>query len=308
MSETGSGRVGLAIAMLVVTPLFWAGHSVVGRIIANEIPTFSLVSLRWLAAFVLFMLFVHRRVWAERWLVIKYWRYVLMTSLIGPTLFPMFLYAGLKTTTVTNTSIIQALVPAMVPVLAWLFLRDRVSIWQIIGIAISMFGVSLIIAKGHPENLTAVDFVPGDFLILAGFTAWSMYTVAIRMKPSEMHANTLLAAGMAIAGVVTLPLWIMEAANGEVIPMTAEAWWAIGYILLFPTLLAYYFYNHAISVVGPTKAGLASHLVPPLGILLGVIFLNEQLHGYHAASFAAVIIGVTMAIVGGRAAKTKALP
>jgi drug/metabolite transporter (DMT)-like permease len=73
-------------------------------------------------------------------------------------------------------------------------------------------------------------------------------------------------------------------------------------------LLAYYFYNHAISVVGPTKAGLASHLVPPLGILLGVIFLNEQLHGYHAASFAAVIIGVTMAIVGGRAAKTKALP
>jgi drug/metabolite transporter (DMT)-like permease len=287
VSETGSGRVGLAIAMLVVTPLFWAGHSVVGRIIANEIPTFSLVSLRWLAAFVLFMLFVHRRVWAERWLVIKYWRYVLMTSLIGPTLFPMFLYAGLKTTTVTNTSIIQALVPAMVPVLAC---------------------VSLIIAKGHPENLTAVDFVPGDFLILAGFTAWSMYTVAIRMKPSEMHANTLLAAGMAIAGVVTLPLWIMEAANGEVIPMTAEAWWAIGYILLFPTLLAYYFYNHAISVVGPTKAGLASHLVPPLGILLGVIFLNEQLHGYHAASFAAVIIGVTMAIVGGRAAKTKALP
>ena len=133
MSETGSGRVGLAIAMLIVTPLFWAGHSV--------------VSLRWLAAFVLFMLFVHRRVWAERWLVIKHWRYVLMTSLIGPTLFPMFLYAGLKTTTVTNTSIIQALVPAMVPVLAWLFLRDRVRIWQIIGIGISMFGVSLIIAK-----------------------------------------------------------------------------------------------------------------------------------------------------------------
>lgn len=308
MSDTGSGRVGLAIAMLVVTPLFWAGHSLVGRIIANDIPTFSLVSLRWLTAFVLFMLFVHRRVWAERWLVIKHWRYVLMTSLIGPTLFPMFLYAGLKTTTVTNTSIIQALVPAMVPVLAWLFLRDRVRIWQIIGIGISMFGVSLIIAKGHPENLAAVDFVPGDFLILAGFTAWSMYTVAIRMKPSEMHANTLLAAGMAIAGILTLPLWIMEAANGEVIPMTAEAWWAIGYILIFPTLLAYYFYNHAISVVGPTKAGLASHLVPPLGILLGVVFLNEQLHGYHAASFAFVIIGVTMAILGGRAANTKVQP
>ncbi len=308
MSETGSGRVGLAIAMLVVTPLFWAGHSVVGRIIANDIPTFSLVSLRWLVAFVLFMLFVHRRVWAERWLFLKHWRYVLMTSLIGPTLFPMFLYTGLKTTTVTNTSIIQALVPAMVPMLAWLFLRDRVSILQIIGIAISMFGVSLIITKGHLENLTSINFVPGDFIILAGFTAWSLYTVAIRLKPKEMHANTLLAAGMAIGGFGTLPLWIMEAANGEVIPMTAEAWWAIGYIVIFPTLLAYYFYNHAIAVVGPTKAGLASHLVPPLGILLGVVFLNEQLDTYHAASFTAVIIGVTMAIRGGRAAKTKALP
>ena len=86
-------------------------------------------------------------------------------------------------------------------------------------------------------------------------------------------------------------------------PSPSQSAWAFGYILLFPTLLAYYFYNYAINIVGPTKAGLASHLVPPLGICLGVIFLNETVHTFHAVSFAAILTGVIMVIRGGPASK-----
>lgn len=302
-TQPSTGQVGIATGMLILTPLFWAGHSVVGRIVANEIPTFSLVSLRWLAAFVILMVFVTPTVWPQRWLLVRHWRYVLITGLIGPALFPCLLYTGLKTTTVTNTSIIQTSVPALVPFIAWILLKDRVTWQQVTGILVSSIGVVLIITQGNPLAIAEVEFVPGDLVILCAFTAWALYTVFIRMKPAEMHPNTLLASSMFIGGAATLPLCLWELSQGMYVPMNSQSAWAFGYIMLFPTLLAYYFYNYAINIVGPTKAGLASHLVPPLGICLGVIFLNESFHTFHAVSFAAILIGVFMVIRGGRASK-----
>lgn len=297
------GQVGIATAMLILTPLFWAGHSVVGRIIANEIPTFTLVSLRWLAAFAILMMFVGPRVWSERWLIVKHWRYVLLTGLIGPALFPCLLYIGLKTTTVTNTSIIQTSVPGLIPFIAWLLLKERVAVQQIIGIAISSVGVALIVSQGNLLAITNIKFVPGDLVILTAFTAWAGYTVIVRLKPAAMHANTLLAASMAVGGTATFPLWMWEASQGLTFPVNEQTLWAFGYIMMFPTLLAYYFYNYAIGVVGPTKAGLASHLVPPLGICLGVIFLDENFELFHAVSFSVILLGVVLVIRGGRASK-----
>ncbi|MGJ3258488.1 MAG: DMT family transporter [Rhodospirillales bacterium] len=305
-TQPSAGQVGVATAMLILTPLFWAGHSVVARIIANEIPTFTLVSTRWLVAFVILMAFVAPTVWSQRWLLVRHWRHVLLTGLIGPALFPCLLYTGLKTTTVTNTSIIQTSVPGLVPFIAWLLLKDRVTWQQVAGILISSVGVLLIVTRGNPLAVADVEFVPGDLVILCAFTAWALYTVVVRMKPAQMHPNTLLASSMLIGGLATLPLWMWEHSQGMYFPMTAQSAWAFGYIMLFPTLLAYFFYNHAISIVGPTKAGLASHLVPPLGICLGVIFLNESFGTFHAVSFAVILTGVVLVIRGGASSSSRA--
>lgn len=301
LEEPSSKAVALAVVMICMTPLFWAGHSVVGRLVANDIPTYTLVSLRWFLAAGILFLFVYKRCWAERYLLLRHWRMVLLTGIIGPTLFPVLLYSGLKTTTVTNTSIIQCLVPALVPVFAWLMLRIPIRPMQILGIAISIVGVIVIVTKGKPLAVLDVAFVIGDLFILAGFTIWSVYTVVIRLKPPAISPNTMLVATMFIAAIATMPLGIMEAADGHYIPMTAKAWWAIGYIVVFPSLLAYLFYNNAVNIIGPTKAGLASHLVPPTGIVLGVIFLGETFAPYHAISFAAILAGVILVIRSGRA-------
>jgi len=299
-------EVALASAMILLTPLFWAGHTVVGRLVANDIPTFSLVSLRWWFCATVLMLFTYKRVLASLPLLRRHWRYLILNTLVGPVLFPILLYSGLKTTTVTNTSIIQSLVPCMVLILAWFILRERFKALQAAGLVVSMLGVATIISKGNPLDLFSVTFVPGDLIILAGFFSWALYTVIIRMRPPALQSDVVLSASMAIAAIVTTPLWIGEAAASDTIPMTAEAWAAIGYIVVFPSLLGYFFYNTAINLVGPTKAGIASHLAPPLGVLLGVIFLNETFGLYHAVSFALVLSGVALVIRGGRVSKSPA--
>lgn len=292
--------------MLVLTPFMWAGHSVVAKIIATDIPVFSFVSFRWLVASLVLLAFVWRSVWRQRWILAKHWKFVLTAGLIGPAMFPCFLYAGLATTTVTNTSIIQTSVPGLVPVFAWLLLRDRMTLSQMVGIIISSIGVLVIVSRGDLTRIAEVEFVPGDLFILGGFTIWALYTVIIRMKPSDLGTNPFLAASMSIGFLATAPLWIWEYSQGATIPITTETAWASGYVIIFPTLLSYYFYNRVVETLGPNKAGLASHLVPPLGILLGVLFLGEVFALFHAVSFAIIIAGVILVIRGGPASKNRA--
>lgn len=308
--KSGSGpepaSAGLAIVMLVLTPFMWAGHSVVAKIIATDIPVFSFVSFRWLVATAILLLFVGPSVWRQRWTLAKHWKFVLLAGFVGPALFPCFLYAGLMTTTVTNTSIIQTSVPGLVPIFAWLLVRDRMAFSQMAGIVISSIGVLVIISRGDPTTIGDVKFVPGDLFILGGFTIWSLYTVIIRMKPADLGTNAFLAASMFVGFLATSPLWIWEYSQGMTIPITTETTWAFGYIIIFPTLLSYYFYNRVVESLGPNKAGLASHMVPPLGILLGVVFLGETLSLFHAISFAIIIAGVVLVIRGGPASKSRA--
>lgn len=296
----------LAVVMLILTPFMWAGHSVVAKTIADDIPLFSFVSFRWLVAFLILMLFVGSSVWRQRWTLAKHWKFVTMAGLVGPALFPCFLYAGLMSTTVTNTSIIQTAVPGLVPVFAWILVKERMAISQMTGIVISSIGVLIMITRGNPMAIADVEFVPGDLIILGAFTVWSIYTVVIRMKPAELGTNAFLAATMFVGFLATSPLWIWEYSQGIAIPITEDTTWAFAYIILFPTLLSYYFYNRVVETLGPNKAGLASHIVPPLGIILGVIFLNETFQSFHAVSFAAIVIGVIVVIRGGNASKIRA--
>jgi drug/metabolite transporter (DMT)-like permease len=71
----------------------------------------------------------------------------------------------------------------------------------------------------------------------------------------------------------------------------------IAYVAIFPSLLAYIFYNRGVELLGPARTGLYMFLVPVFGSLLAVIFLGERLHLYHALGFAFIIGGV---VIGSR--------
>ena len=69
---------------------------------------------------------------------------------------------------------------------------------------------------------------------------------------------------------------------------------AIAYVAIFPSLLAYIFYNRGVELIGPARAGLYMFLVPVFGALLAMLFLGERLHLYHALGFAFIIGGVVI--------------
>jgi drug/metabolite transporter (DMT)-like permease len=74
------------------------------------------------------------------------------------------------------------------------------------------------------------------------------------------------------------------------------------YVSLFASIAAYLCWNRGVDMIGPNRAGFTQHLIPAFGTVLAVIFLGEEVHLFHAAGIATILLGVWLASARGRAA------
>ena len=61
---------------------------------------------------------------------------------------------------------------------------------------------------------------------------------------------------------------------------------------LFPSVVAYIFWNRAVEQVGAPVAGLFVHLMPVYGVVLAWLFLGERLQGFHVIGIALILAGI----------------
>jgi drug/metabolite transporter (DMT)-like permease len=77
--------------------------------------------------------------------------------------------------------------------------------------------------------------------------------------------------------------------------LNAASLGAIAYMGVFPSVIAYLFWNRAVAQVGANRAGLFTHLMPVFGSLLAFLFLGESLRAYHFAGFGLILSGIALA-------------
>jgi drug/metabolite transporter (DMT)-like permease len=104
----------------------------------------------------------------------------------------------------------------------------------------------------------------------------------------------MLAGTMAFGALMTLPFYLWETVAVRAMPMNATAFWTVGYVAVFASIVAYICYNRGIELVGPSRAALTAHMLPVFAAILSVVFLGETLHLYHLAGAAAVVMGIVL--------------
>jgi drug/metabolite transporter (DMT)-like permease len=175
------------------------------------------------------------------------------------------------------------------------FLAEKVHPRQAAGLAVSLAGVVAIVARGDWGRLTALTLNPGDLWVLGAVAAWAMYTVLLRWRPAELSSEAFTGA-LILAGVVALaPLYAWDYAMGARTLWRASTVAAVAYFAVFPSVLAYFFWNAAVARLGANRAGAFLHLVPLFGTVLSVMFLGERLAGYHYAGAVLIFGGIYVA-------------
>jgi drug/metabolite transporter (DMT)-like permease len=288
--------------LITLSSLFWAGNVIVGRAIVGYVPPLTLTWLRWTFA-TLFLLPVAWPFLRKEWpLIAKNWRTLLLLGIIGPACYNALYYVGLVSTEALSGLVISAAGPMFIALTARSLFGDRLTLGMLAGIVTGFAGVLFIITRGDPEAISALKFNTGDLLLLAAIFAWSVYTALLRMRPpiSWQSYNFVT---YAVAAFVNAPPAMAE----HLLGFTMTASWvtvlAVLFVAIFPSLLGYIFYNRAVELLGPARAGLYLFLVPVFGALLATATLGERLHLFHAIGFALIFIGV---LIGGNGTKTAA--
>lgn len=283
-----------AYIMLGLVMLFWSGNSIVGRAMRHDIPPFTLAFVRWTGALVLLAPFALRHVIAEWAAIRRHWQSLLLLGLVGVAAFNGFLYSGLHYTTATNGLLLQALIPALVLSLSALLFRDRASLGQIVGVGLSTLGVVVVVFHGDPLAILQLRFGFGDGLILSGCLSWALYTVCLRLGP-PIHAISFVFVTFAIGALAMAPFAASEAKAAAAIVWRPEVFAAFAYVAVFPSVIAYFFYNAAVGQIGSGAAGQTISLMPLFGALLATLLLGEPLLAYHGVGMALILCGVVVA-------------
>jgi len=290
------GRIGplFASGLAVTSMLIWGTPPVIARAMSISVPAGALAFSRWFIASLVLLPFVWKKLPGEWPRVREHW-----TSLVPLALF-MIAGSSLSTvavyfTTATNAVLVNASQPTITALVLWIVAGDRLRGRQGLGIACAFVGILIMICRADWRVLLGLDINVGDLIMLSAVIGWSLYAVFVHRRDYVPPPEVLLFL-IAVVGTITLlPFLLVEHAVVGGFELRPQYLTAMVYLALFPTLLATYFWNHAIGALGPNRAAIFINLIPLFGAVFARVFLDEQLFAYHVLGAVFVFVGIYLA-------------
>ena len=284
----------LAYGALVLTALLWASSAVTARGLLDTLSPAWLAALRWCVVLACLAPFA----WRERAAIARAWRHdtgtLAVFALVGFAPQTWLVYLGLVGTSAINLGLLNSAIPVLIVGVAALLHHRRPRPLELVGIAMSLAGVVVIVARGDAATLAALAVNGHDLVILAGMAVWAYYTVRLARRGADLSFPAFMFAAGALGLVMIVPALAWDALQGRIAAPGPSAWLGVVYLGVLPTLVAMLLFAHGIRRVGPVQAGLFTHLVPVFAALLATLFLGERLHPFHAAGFALVAGGAIL--------------
>src|SRR5690606_28563756 len=137
------------------------------------------------------------------------WLFLGILGTIGGGAFNTLQYIALNYTTALNSLILNSTGPILIAVACVFIFKDRLTLAQVIGTAISMVGTLVVISRGDLDILLTFSLNRGDLLMLLAMAITAIYTAFLRLRPN-IHWITLLFSLFLASGLFNLPLVLIE--------------------------------------------------------------------------------------------------
>ena len=296
-------KMRLALIVIWIIPLLWTVNMVVARKAPGVISPHVLALGRWGLAGLILGAVSYRELWLHRRTLLQnFWQYLVLGA-CGMWICGAWVYLAGESTVAMNISLIYASSPVMIAVGSVLWLGERFTKSQLLGVSIAMAGVVHVVVRGDWGNLSQVQWVPGDLWILAAAVAWAAYALLQKRWVSPFSATAQLAA-ICMGGVaVLLPFAIWELGQAGSPALGQDALIMIVVVALFPGVGAYWIYGWTQKMLGASRVAMTLYLGPLYTAVIAWWLLAEPLGLHHLVGGTLILSGVALVM-----AVKKALP
>lgn len=288
--------------LIAAAMLFWSGDIIVVRAARFDIPPIGLVFWQCLVAIVVLFPLIYGKIRAQLPILKRHWKTMVLFGVLQAVTGQSLLYIGVHNTPAVNAGLLVATMPIVVIVLAWIILRDRITLLQGGAVVLALVGIVAIMTEGNFTTVLEVQFDKGDLWVECAILSFSLYTVLVKkLMPEGLNPFVLFQAMVTCAVIVLFPFYVAEIVltpgRVEFNLMTLAV---VLYIAVFGWILALVCYNVAVIHIGPGKAGMFSNLSPVFTVILAVALLGETLSPHHYLGMVLVFLSVYLASRGGR--------
>ena len=188
-------------------------------------------------------------------------------------------------------SILNGTVPLFTIVIAHLFLHDdRITPARILGLITGFIGVVVLMSRDLGAESRAGS-VLGQAAVLAAALSYAGSSVFARRNLRQV--DSVVQAFLPLISADTVA-WVTALASEAPlqVPRLPITWLALVWLGLLGSCLAYLLYFHLLHAVGPTRATMVTYVFPVVGVILGVVFLNELADWHLVVGAMLVALGI----------------
>jgi len=236
---------------------------------------------------------------------------VFLESLLGNFLFSICMLFGVSMTSAVSAGVIMAAIPAVVALMSWIFLRERIGprIWA--AVVCSALGISLLAlsknelsaqsGRGLEADLAQNKALLGNLLVFAAVLCEAAYAVIGKKLTGALSPKRITALinlwGFAL--MTPMGLYVAWSFDFSAVPM--PSWLLLVFYALAASVWTVWLWMTGLKSVPAAHAGVFTVMLPVSAALVGVLVLGEQLGGVQLLAFAIALVGVLLATLPGKA-------
>ena len=282
----------LGICLAVLATMVWAGNFVISKGVSQLIGPITLAFFRWSLATLIITPLAWKSYKKEKHYIKENIRYLFWVSLSGIALFNTCIYVSGHYTSAINMALIGTTSsPIFATIFAIVFLKEKISITRLIGLAICIAGILGLLSKGSFEKLMALHFGIGDLWILAAGFCFAIYSVLVRKKPTTISSLHFLMLIFSMGALMLFPFFLIESWYLPKPQFTAPLIGSILYLGFGTSVIAFLCWNIALQKLGTSRTVLFGNLTPIFSTLEAVLILGEKFTSIHLLSGLLVISG-----------------
>ncbi len=251
-------------------------------------------------------------------------RLVFIESLLGNFLFSICMLYGVSMTSAVNAGIIMAMMPAVVALMSWVFLGERISLRIWAAIALGVLGIMLY-TLSNSEHISQflhrlevdfsieilssnrkIDKTPnaaahssqswlGSLLLLAAVLCEAAYAVIGKKLTAALSPKRISALINAWGFALMTPLGIYVAWQFDFHNVSISNWLLLVFYALAASVWSVWLWMTGLRVIPASAAGVYTVFLPIAAALVGVFVLGENLNTIQIFGFGLALLGVVLA-------------
>ena len=259
---------GKAYGLIFVTFFIWGSVYVAGKMASGSLPSFLVASLRCVISMVPLWMMCrkHLPLRIEK----EDWKWFWIIGFLGYFFCIQSIQLGIQLTGASMASLINALTPVAVTVLAALILKEKITPVKILCLILALAGTFVITAGASTKSETA-----GVLIVLAGMTGFGAASVLMRRLTAKYPPVLVTTLSMTLSLLFNVPVGIASALT-QPVHFTAEAVIALIYLGVVGSGLGQVTWTGALSILPASTCSLFYPLQPMFSAILGALLLNES--------------------------------